>query len=117
MARRQYWLGLGLVLVACGAVGLVARAVELQLLDHGFLARQGDLADREVVIQPGLRRPGPEADVFFAGDRSHVGDYVVADRGRGPHCATRPFLTPIGRGKSGRWAGERRVSWPCHSIL
>src|SRR6185312_17315803 len=31
---------LGAVLL--GAAGLVARAVELQLLDHGFLAKQGD---------------------------------------------------------------------------
>jgi len=31
---------LGAVLI--GAAGLVARAVELQLLDHGFLAKQGD---------------------------------------------------------------------------
>jgi cell division protein FtsI (penicillin-binding protein 3) len=29
-------------LVALGACGLVGRAVELQLLDHGFLAKQGD---------------------------------------------------------------------------
>ena len=31
-------------LVVCGAVGLGARAVELQLIDHGFLAKQGDAA-------------------------------------------------------------------------
>ncbi len=30
------------VLVVLGAAGLAARAVELQLLDHGFLAKQGD---------------------------------------------------------------------------
>ncbi len=42
-ARSYRWrsaLILGLVLL--GAAGLVARAVELQLLDHGFLAKQGD---------------------------------------------------------------------------
>ena len=34
--------GLVLGLVIAGAVGLAARAVELQLVDHGFLSRQGD---------------------------------------------------------------------------
>jgi cell division protein FtsI (penicillin-binding protein 3) len=38
---------LGLVLL--GAAGLVARAVELQLLDHGFLAKQGDDRSMRVV--------------------------------------------------------------------
>ena len=38
---------LGLVLA--GAAGLVARAVELQLLDHGFLAKQGDDRSMRVV--------------------------------------------------------------------
>jgi cell division protein FtsI (penicillin-binding protein 3) len=38
---------LGLVLI--GAAGLVARAVELQLLDHGFLAKQGDDRSMRVV--------------------------------------------------------------------
>ncbi len=38
---------LGLVLV--GAAALVARAVELQLLDHGFLAKQGDDRSMRVV--------------------------------------------------------------------
>ena len=38
---------LGLVLL--GAAGLVARAVELQLLDHGFLASQGDARAMRVV--------------------------------------------------------------------
>jgi cell division protein FtsI (penicillin-binding protein 3) len=38
---------LGLVLL--GAAGLVARAVELQLLDHGFLASQGDARSMRVV--------------------------------------------------------------------
>src|ERR1700722_6966258 len=38
---------LGMVLL--GAVGLVARAVELQLLDHGFLAKQGDDRSMRVV--------------------------------------------------------------------
>jgi len=42
-ARSYRWRsGLILTLVLLGAVGLVARAVELQLLDHGFLAKQGD---------------------------------------------------------------------------
>ena len=36
-------------LVVLGAVGLVARAVELQLLDHGFLAKQGDDRSMRVV--------------------------------------------------------------------
>ena len=38
---------LGLVLI--GAAALVARAVELQLLDHGFLAKQGDDRSMRVV--------------------------------------------------------------------
>jgi cell division protein FtsI (penicillin-binding protein 3) len=38
---------LGLVLL--GSLGLVARAVELQLLDHGFLAKQGDDRSMRVV--------------------------------------------------------------------
>jgi cell division protein FtsI (penicillin-binding protein 3) len=29
-------------LVVLGAVGLAARAIELQLVDHSFLAKQGD---------------------------------------------------------------------------
>ncbi len=36
-------------LVVLGAVGLAARAVELQLLDHGFLAKQGDDRSMRVV--------------------------------------------------------------------
>ncbi len=36
-------------MVALGAAGLVARAVELQLLDHGFLAKQGDDRSMRVV--------------------------------------------------------------------
>jgi cell division protein FtsI (penicillin-binding protein 3) len=36
-------------LVVAGAVGLAARAVELQLLDHGFLAKQGDERSMRVV--------------------------------------------------------------------
>jgi cell division protein FtsI (penicillin-binding protein 3) len=36
-------------LVALGAVGLAARAVELQLVDHGFLAKQGDDRSMRVV--------------------------------------------------------------------
>lgn len=38
-----------LSLVMLGAAGLVARAVELQLLDHGFLAKQGDERSMRVV--------------------------------------------------------------------
>ena len=36
-------------LVVCGAAGLGARAVELQLIDHGFLAKQGDERSMRVV--------------------------------------------------------------------
>ena len=36
-------------LVVFGAVGLAARAVELQLIDHGFLAKQGDDRSMRVV--------------------------------------------------------------------
>ena len=36
-------------LVVLGAVGLAARAVELQLIDHGFLAKQGDDRSMRVV--------------------------------------------------------------------
>ena len=43
-ARRWYWAWCVL-----GAVGLAARAVELQLLDHGFLAKQGDDRSMRVV--------------------------------------------------------------------
>jgi cell division protein FtsI (penicillin-binding protein 3) len=49
-ARSYRWrstLILGAVLL--GAAGLVARAVELQLLDHGFLAKQGDDRSMRVV--------------------------------------------------------------------
>jgi cell division protein FtsI (penicillin-binding protein 3) len=38
-----------LTLVLLGAAGLVGRAVELQLLDHGFLAKQGDDRSMRVV--------------------------------------------------------------------
>ncbi len=38
-----------LCLVLLGAAGLIARAVELQLLDHGFLAKQGDDRSMRVV--------------------------------------------------------------------
>ncbi len=41
--------GLVLGLVIAGAVGLAARAVELQLVDHGFLSRQGDDRSLRVV--------------------------------------------------------------------
>jgi cell division protein FtsI (penicillin-binding protein 3) len=49
-ARSYRWRSaviLGLVLLC--AAGLVARAVELQLLDHGFLAKQGDDRSMRVV--------------------------------------------------------------------
>jgi cell division protein FtsI (penicillin-binding protein 3) len=36
-------------MVVLGAIGLAARAVELQLLDHGFLAKQGDDRSMRVV--------------------------------------------------------------------
>jgi cell division protein FtsI (penicillin-binding protein 3) len=45
--RWRSILVLGLVL--CGAIGLVVRAVELQLVDHGFLAKQGDDRSMRVV--------------------------------------------------------------------
>jgi cell division protein FtsI (penicillin-binding protein 3) len=49
-ARSYRWRsGVVLGLVVLGAVGLVARAVELQLLDHGFLAKQGDDRSMRVV--------------------------------------------------------------------
>ena len=48
-ARSYRWRSsLVLALVVLGAAGLAARAVELQLLDHGFLAKQGD--DRSMRI-------------------------------------------------------------------
>ena len=48
-AKSYRWrAGLTLSLVLAGAGLLVARAVELQLLDHGFLAKQGD--DRSVRV-------------------------------------------------------------------
>ena len=49
-AKSYRWrssLILGLVIV--GAVGLIFRAVELQLVDHGFLAKQGDDRSMRVV--------------------------------------------------------------------
>jgi cell division protein FtsI (penicillin-binding protein 3) len=49
-ARSYRWRSaLVLGLVVLGAVGLAARAVELQLLDHGFLAKQGDDRSMRVV--------------------------------------------------------------------
>ena len=49
-ARSYRWRStLVLAVVLCGAAGLVARAVELQLLDHGFLAKQGDDRSMRVV--------------------------------------------------------------------
>jgi cell division protein FtsI (penicillin-binding protein 3) len=41
--------GLILGLLVLGAAGLAARAVELQLIDHGFLAKQGDDRSMRVV--------------------------------------------------------------------
>ena len=49
-ARSYRWRSIVvLVLVLSGASLLVARAVELQLLDHGFLAGQGDARSMRVV--------------------------------------------------------------------
>jgi cell division protein FtsI (penicillin-binding protein 3) len=49
-ARSYRWRSIVvLVLVLSGASLLVARAVELQLLDHGFLASQGDARSMRVV--------------------------------------------------------------------
>ena len=49
-AKSYRWRSaLVLGLVVLGAVGLAARAVELQLLDHGFLAKQGDDRSMRVV--------------------------------------------------------------------
>jgi cell division protein FtsI (penicillin-binding protein 3) len=49
-AKSYRWRSaLILSLVFLGAVGLVFRAVELQLLDHGFLAKQGDDRSMRVV--------------------------------------------------------------------
>jgi cell division protein FtsI (penicillin-binding protein 3) len=49
-AKSYRWRsGVILGLVLLGAAALVARAVELQLLDHGFLASQGDARSMRVV--------------------------------------------------------------------
>jgi cell division protein FtsI (penicillin-binding protein 3) len=49
-SKSYHWRSLlVLSLVLLGAVGLVARAVELQLVDHGFLAKQGDDRSMRVV--------------------------------------------------------------------
>jgi cell division protein FtsI (penicillin-binding protein 3) len=49
-AKSYRWRsGVILGLVLLGAAGLVARAIELQLLDHGFLAGQGDARSMRVV--------------------------------------------------------------------
>ncbi len=49
-ARSYRWRSaVVLGLVVLGAIGLAARAVELQLLDHGFLAKQGDDRSMRVV--------------------------------------------------------------------
>jgi cell division protein FtsI (penicillin-binding protein 3) len=45
--RWRAWVVLGLVVL--GAIGLAARAVELQLVDHRFLAKQGDDRSMRVV--------------------------------------------------------------------
>src|ERR1700733_8273282 len=38
--RARQWLLFALLIA--GAAGLVGRAIDLQLVDHGFLAKQGD---------------------------------------------------------------------------
>jgi cell division protein FtsI (penicillin-binding protein 3) len=48
-ATFRWRSALVLGLVVCGAAVLVARAVELQLVDHGFLAKQGDDRTMRVV--------------------------------------------------------------------
>jgi cell division protein FtsI (penicillin-binding protein 3) len=49
-ARSYRWRSaVVLGLVVLGAIGLAARAVELQLLDHGYLAKQGDDRSMRVV--------------------------------------------------------------------
>ncbi|HEY0745578.1 MAG TPA: penicillin-binding transpeptidase domain-containing protein [Steroidobacteraceae bacterium] len=49
-AKSYRWRsGVVLGLVVLGAIGLAARAVELQLVDHGFLAKQGDDRSMRVV--------------------------------------------------------------------
>lgn len=49
-ARNYRWRSaLVFALVVLGAAGLAARAVELQLVDHGFLAKQGDDRSMRVV--------------------------------------------------------------------
>ncbi len=49
-ARRYRWRSaVVLGLVVLGAAGLTVRAVQLQLLDHGFLAKQGDDRSMRVV--------------------------------------------------------------------
>jgi cell division protein FtsI (penicillin-binding protein 3) len=48
--RSYHWRStLVLTLIALGALGLAARAVELQLVDHGFLAKQGDELSLRIV--------------------------------------------------------------------
>ena len=49
-AKTYRWRSAAVLgLVVLGAIGLAARAVELQLLDHGFLAKQGDDRSMRVV--------------------------------------------------------------------
>ena len=64
------------------ALGLVWRAINLQLVDHGFLARQGDarFLRQRVVAQGGL---GPAGALGCLGQR-HV-DFDEAIGGE-PYC-------------------------------
>ncbi len=49
-AKRYRWRSVVVLgLIVLGATGLAARAVELQLVEHGFLARQGDQRSMRVV--------------------------------------------------------------------
>jgi cell division protein FtsI (penicillin-binding protein 3) len=49
-ARSYRWRSTAVLgLVVLGAIGLAARAVELQLVEHGFLAKQGDDRSMRVV--------------------------------------------------------------------
>ena len=49
-AKTYRWRSAAVLgLIVLGAIGLAARAVELQLVDHGFLAKQGDDRSMRVV--------------------------------------------------------------------